>query len=119
MKNPPQAPMAKSDEMPNLDELMKKAQEIQQKMKWAQTELASVQVTGAAGGNMIEVVINGRREVLKVNIDDSALKESKAVIQDLIAAAINDAIRKVEKVAQEKMMKLAKDFGLPEDMPTG
>lgn len=105
--------------MPNMNELMQKAQEIQQKMKWAQAELGSVQVTGTSGGNMVQVCVNGRREVISVTIDDSALKESKKVLEDLVAAATNDALRKAEKVAQEKMMQLAKDFGLPQDMGGG
>ncbi|OGT07674.1 MAG: nucleoid-associated protein, YbaB/EbfC family [Gammaproteobacteria bacterium GWE2_37_16] len=101
---------------PDLNELMKKAQEIQQKMKWAQTELASIHVTGSAGGDAIQITLNGHRKVLSVKIDDATLKESKEVMQDLITAAFNDAMDKIEKVAQEKMMKLAKDFGLPEDI---
>jgi nucleoid-associated protein EbfC len=111
--------MQNKPDMPNMNELMKKAQEMQQKMKWTQTELASAQVTGVSGGNLIQIIMNGRHEVIRVIIDDSALQEGKAVLQDLIAAACNDANRKVEKVAQEKMYKLARELGLPEDGKAG
>jgi nucleoid-associated protein EbfC len=100
----------------NLSELMKKAQEMQQKMKWAQAELASIQVTGVAGGDFVQIVMNGRHEAIKVVLSDAVLKEKKEILQDLIAAAVNDAARKVEKLTQEKMVRLAKDLGLPEGM---
>jgi nucleoid-associated protein EbfC len=103
--------------MANLNELMKKAQAMQQKMKWTQAELASMQVTGIAGGDLIQVTMNGKHEVIKVLINDTVLKEKKEILQDLIAVAVNDAARKVEKVTQEKMLKLAKELGLPETPP--
>lgn len=99
-----------------MGELMKQAQAVQQKMKWTQTELSSAQVTGSAGGNLIKVIMNGRHRVIKIELSDDLLRESKEIIQDLLVSATNDAIEKVEKLVQEKMAKLAKDFGVPEGM---
>lgn len=103
---------------PNLNELMKKAQEMQKKMQWVQHELTSTELTGESGGGMIEVVMNGRYGAKRVIISDEAMKEGKQVLGDLIAAAINDAVGKVEKLSQEKMVKLTKDLGLPTDAGT-
>ena len=97
----------------NLNELMKKAQEMQKKMQWVQHELTSTEITGESGGGMIKVIMNGRHDVKNIVITDEAMKEGKQVLGDLIAAATNDAVRKVEKLSQEKMVKLTKDLGLP------
>jgi len=103
---------------PNLTELMKKAQEMQKKMQWIQHELTSTEINGEAAGGIVAVVMNGRHEVKKVVISDEAWKEGKQIVSDLIAAATNDAVRKVEQVSQEKMMKLTKDLGLPTSTDT-
>lgn len=102
----------------NLNELMKKAQEMQKKMQWVQHELTSTELIGESGGGMIKVTMNGRHDVKKIEISDEAMKEGKQVLGDLIAAAVNDAVRKVEKLSQEKMVKLTKDLGLPTDAGT-
>lgn len=106
-----------SNSQPDLNELMKKAQEIQQKMKWAQTKLTSIQVTGSAGGSAVEITVNGQRKITSVKIDKSFFTADMdiKVLEELIAAAGNDAMTKIEKISQEEMMKLAKEFGLPED----
>jgi len=98
---------------PNLTELMKKAQEMQKKMQWIQHELTSTEINGEAGGGLVTVILNGKHEAKKVIITDEAWKEGKQIVSDLIVAAINAAVQKVEKVAQEKMVKLTKDLGLP------
>ena len=105
-------------DQPNLNELMKKAQEMQKKMQEAQNELSRVEIVGTSGGDMVQVIMNGRHDALKVKISDDALKEDKAVLEDLIAAAINDASRKVEKASQGEIMRLTKEMGLPTDFKT-
>jgi nucleoid-associated protein EbfC len=97
--------------------LMKQAQEMQAKMKQAQEELAQLEVTGSAGGGMVEVTLTGRHEVRSIRIDDSLLKDDREMLEDLIAAAFNDAVRKVEETTQEKFSGMA--GGLGGMMPPG
>jgi nucleoid-associated protein EbfC len=97
--------------------LMKQAQEMQAKMKQAQEELAQLEVTGSAGGGMVEVTLTGRHEVRAIRIDDSLLKDDREMLEDLIAAAFNDAVRKVEETTQEKFSGMA--GGLGGMMPPG
>ena len=93
----------------------KKMQEqMQEKMKKMQDELANVEITGESGAGLISVVMNGRHDVKKVNIDDSLLKEDKVVLEDLIAAAVNDAVRKVEVSNKGKLSDLTPGFEFPE-----
>ena len=93
----------------------KKMQEqMQEKMKKMQDELANVEITGESGAGLISVVMNGRHDVKKVNIDDSLLKEDKVVLEDLIAAAVNDAVRKVEASNKGKLSNLTPGFEFPE-----
>ena len=82
---------------------LEKFQEMQEKLKTAQESLASVEVTGASGGGMVEVVMTCRYDVRRVSIDDALASDDKEVLEDLIAAAVNDAVRRVEQVTQEKM----------------
>ena len=96
-----------------LGNLMKQAQRMQETMQRAQQELAEMEVTGEAGGGMVSVVMTGRHDVKRVNIDDSLLKEDKEMLEDLLAAAVNDAVRKVESTSQEKMSSLTAGMGLP------
>lgn len=100
---------------PNFGELMKKAQEMQKKMQWAQQKLSAMEVRGEAGGGMITVIVNGKYECKKVIIDPVILKEAKEIIEDLIAAAINDSVRKVEMLLKSEMQNLTKDLGIPSD----
>ena len=91
--------------------LMKQAQQMQEQMKKAQEELANVEVTGSAGGGMVEVVLSGRHEVRRVSIDDSAMEDDREMLEDLIAAAFNDAVRKVEETTQEKFAGMSRGLG--------
>lgn len=99
-----------------LGNLMKQAQAMQDNLRKAQEELASIEVTGNAGGAMVSVVMTCRYDVRRVTIDPSLLQDDKEVLEDLIAAAVNDAVRKVEKTTQEKMSGLTAGLGLPGGM---
>lgn len=96
-----------------LGNIMKQAQQMQANMQKAQEELANVEVTGQAGGGMVSVVMTCRNEVRRVNIDDSLLGDDKEMLEDLIAAAMNDAVHKAEATTQEKMAGLTAGMGLP------
>ncbi len=86
-----------------LGNLMKQAQVMQESLRRAQEELAKVEVTGTAGGGMVDVTMNCRHDVRQVRIDPSLLRDDKEVLEDLLAAAVNDAVRKVEKATKEKL----------------
>ena len=83
--------------------LMKQAQQMQENMKRAQAELATIEVEGQAGAGMVKVVMTCRNEVKRVNIDDSLMGDDKEMLEDLIVTALNDAARKVEATTQERM----------------
>jgi len=104
-----------------LGKIMQQAQEMQAKMQEAQKEIANLRVTGEAGAGLVKITMTGKHDVTKVVIDPSLLKEDKEMLEDLIAAAVNDAVRKVEVTAKEKMAKLTAGMQLPPgfDMPTG
>src|ERR1043166_3606535 len=95
--------------------LMKQAQAMQDSMKKAQEEIARMEIEGQAGAGLVKVVMTGRHDVKRVTIDPSLLSEEKDMLEDLVAAAVNDAVRKVEAASQEKMAGLT--AGLP--MPPG
>ena len=95
--------------------LMKQAQQMQENMQKAQEELARIEVEGQSGAGMVKVVMTCRHDVKRVSIDPSLLGEDKDMLEDLLAAAINDAVRRVETTTQEKMAGLT--TGLP--MPPG
>jgi hypothetical protein len=99
--------------MKGLSQLMKQAQEMQANMQKAQEELASMEVEGAAGGGMVKVVVTCKYEVRSVSIEDDLLREDKDMLEDLIAAAFNDANRKVERTTQEKLSALTGGMSLP------
>jgi len=99
-----------------LGNLMKQAQQMQEDMQKAQEELANMEVTGLAGGDMVSIVMTGRHDVRRVSIDDSLLKDDKDMLEDLIAAAVNDAVRKVEAVSQERMASMTSGMPLPPGM---
>ena len=94
--------------------LMKQAQEMQEKMRKAQEEAARAEVTGAAGAGLVTIVMNGRHDVVRVAIDDSVLSEDKSMLEDLLAAAVNDAVRKVEVNQQAMLKQLTGGIDLPE-----
>ena len=104
---------------PNLGELMKKAQEMQQKMQEIQKQVSEMEVVGQSGGGLVKITMNGQHMAKRVTLDPSLLKEEKTIVEDLIAAAINDAATKIEKGTREKMSSLA-GIKLPEgfDLPT-
>ncbi len=95
--------------------LMKQAQKMQENMQKAQEELAEMEVEGKAGGGLVNVVMTGRHDLRKVTIDDS-LMDDKEMLEDLIAAAVNDAVRVVETTTQEKMGSLTGGMNLPAGM---
>ncbi|OZG73525.1 YbaB/EbfC family nucleoid-associated protein [Hahella sp. CCB-MM4] len=97
----------------NMGDLMKQAQKIQEQMQKAQEELANAEVQGESGAGMVKVVMNGRHDVKKVEIDASLMQEDKDMLEDLIAAAVNDAVRKIEANNQEKMSSLTSGMGIP------
>lgn len=96
--------------------LMKQAQQMQENLKKAQEEIAAMQVEGQAGAGMVKVTMTGRHDVKRVNIDPSLMGDDKDMLEDLIAAALNDAVRRVETLTQEKMGGLTSGFGLPPGM---
>ena len=93
--------------------LMKQAQMMQEKMQKMQQELANAEVTGEAGAGMVSVVMTGRHDVRRVSIDDSLLEEDKEILEDLIAAAVNDAVRKIEKNSQDSMASMTAGLQMP------
>jgi DNA-binding YbaB/EbfC family protein len=96
--------------------LMKQAQQMQENLKKAQEEIAGMEVEGQAGAGMVKVVMTGRHDVKRVSIDPSLMSEDKDMLEDLIAAAVNDAVRRVEAATQEKMGGLTSGLGLPPGM---
>jgi len=98
----------------NIAQLMQQAQKMQENVQRAQEELANVEITGSAGGGMVSVTVSGRMECRKVRVDPSVLSDPE-MAEDLIAAAFNDAVNKVNAASQEKMG--AATAGMP--MPPG
>ena len=96
--------------------LMKQAQQMQENLKKAQEEIAGMEVEGQAGAGMVKVVMTGRHDVKRVSIDPSLMTDDKDMLEDLIAAAVNDAVRRVEAATQEKMGGLTSGLGLPPGM---
>jgi hypothetical protein len=96
-----------------LGDMMKKAQEMQENMQKAQAELAKKEVIGEAGGGMVSVVMRGTHEVNRVTIDPSLVGEDVEMLEDLIAAAVNDAVHKVEKSNQDAMQEMTAGLNLP------
>lgn len=98
----------------SIGDLMKQAQQMQEGMQKAQQELANTEVEGQSGAGMVKVVMTGRYDVRKVAIDDMVLTEAKDVLEDLLAAAVNDAVKKVEANNQSAMAGLASGMNLPD-----
>ncbi len=93
--------------------IMKQAQEMQEKMQRVQEEVARAEVLGEAGAGMVRVTMNGRHDVSKVDIDPSVMEEDKELLEDLLAAAVNDAVRKVEANSKAKMEEATQGLNLP------
>ncbi|WP_299734342.1 YbaB/EbfC family nucleoid-associated protein [uncultured Endozoicomonas sp.] len=96
--------------------MMKQAQKMQEDMQKLQEELANAEVTGESGAGLVKVVMTGRHDIRKVDIDPSLMEEDKEMLEDLIAAAVNDAVRKIEATNKEKMGALTAGMGLPAGM---
>ncbi len=99
-----------------IGQLMKQAQEMQANMKKVQDEMASVSVTGESGAGMVRITMTCQHQVQALEVDDSLLGEDKEMLEDLIVAAFNDVIRRVEKTVQERFSGVAAGMGLPPGM---
>ena len=99
---------------------MKQAQQMQEQMQRqleeVQEQLAAMEVTGEAGGGMVKVVMNGRHDVRRVNIDASLMGDDKEMLEDLVAAAVNDAVHRVEQESKSKMSGVTAGLNLPPGM---
>jgi nucleoid-associated protein EbfC len=100
----------------NINNLMKQAQAMQANMQKAQAEIALIEVIGESGGGMVKITMTGKHEVKRVQIEPSVSGEDREMLEDLIAAAINDAVHKVEARTQEKMASLTAGLQLPPGM---
>jgi len=96
-----------------LGNMMKQAQMMQENLRKAQEELARIEVTGSAGGGLVSVVMTCRHDVKRVQIDAALLKDDREVLEDLVAAAMNDAVRKAEEASQQKMSGITAGFNIP------
>lgn len=101
--------------MKGLGDLMKQAQQMQANMQKMQEEQANAEVKGEAGAGLVRVVMTGRHDVKRVHIDDSLMSEDKEMLEDLLAAAVNDAVRKIEAQNREQMQKMTAGMGVPPD----
>jgi nucleoid-associated protein EbfC len=99
-----------------IGQLMRQAQQMQENLAKAKQELAALEVTGEAGGGMVKVTMGCGHEVRGVVIDASLLGDDKEMLEDLVAAAVNDALRKVERTVQEKYSGMTSGMGLPPGM---
>ena len=100
----------------NINNLMKQAQAMQANMQKAQAEIATIEVIGESGGGMVKVTMSGKHEVKRVQIEPAVISEDREMLEDLIAAATNDAVHKVETRVQEKMSSLTSGLQLPPGM---
>ena len=100
----------------NINQLMKQAQAMQANMQKMQEQIASLEIVGEAGGGMVKVTMSGRHEVRRVQIEPAVIGEDREMLEDLIAAAVNDAVHKVETLVQEKMASMTAGLQLPPGM---
>ncbi len=96
--------------------IMKQAQQMQANMEKAQKELADAEVIGESGAGLVKVTMNGRHDVKRVVIDPELMKDDKEMVEDLVAAAVNDANRRIETMTQERMASVTDGMGLPPGM---
>ncbi|MEH6447163.1 MAG: YbaB/EbfC family nucleoid-associated protein [Oleispira sp.] len=96
--------------------LMKQAQQMQEKMQKAQEELANSEVTGESGAGLVKITMTGRHDIKRVELDDSIMSEDKELLEDLLAAAVNDAVRKIEEQNKTQMSSMTAGMGLPPGM---
>ena len=99
-----------------LGNLMKQAQKMQEDMQKAQQEMGNIEVTGQSGGGLVKVTMTCKHDVKRIEIDDSLIGDDKDMLEDLIAAAVNDAVRQVEKTTSEKMSGMTAGLNLPGGM---
>ncbi len=99
--------------MGDMGKLMEQAQEMQGKMQQLQEEAANATAVGESGAGLVKITMTGRHDVRRVEIDDSLMQEDKEVLEDLLAAAVNDAVRRVEKLSKDKMTELTAGMPLP------
>ena len=97
----------------NINNLMKQAQAMQANMQKAQAEIANIEVIGESGGGMVKVTMSGKHEVKRVQIEPSVVSEDREMLEDLVAAAMNDAVHKVEAATTAKMSSLTAGLNLP------
>ncbi|MBT3347331.1 MAG: YbaB/EbfC family nucleoid-associated protein [Thiotrichales bacterium] len=102
--------------MKGLGGLMQKAQKVQEDMKKAQEDLAASKFDGQSGGGLVKIKMTGRHEVIKLEIDDSLLDDDKDMLEDLIAAAINDVVHKIEDKNRGMMTDMTSGLSLPGGM---
>jgi nucleoid-associated protein EbfC len=100
----------------NLGNLMKEAQKMQQRMQEAQQELSNLVVSGESGSGMVTVKMNGRHDVTEVKIKQTLMDDDVEMLEGLVAAAFNDAVRKIEKASKEKISKLTAGLNIPTDL---
>ena len=100
----------------NINNLMKQAQAMQANMQKAQAEIATIEAIGESGGGMVKITMTGKHEVKRVQIEPSVIGEDREMLEDLIAAATNDAVHKIEARVQEKMSSLTSGLQLPPGM---
>ncbi len=100
----------------NFGNMMKQAQAMQANMQKAQAEIESLEVLGESGGGMVKVTMNGKHEVKRVQIEPAVVGDDREMLEDLVAAAINDAVHKVDARVQEKMAALTAGLNLPPGM---
>jgi len=100
----------------NFGNMMKQAQALQANMQKAQAEIANLEVVGEAGGGMVKVTMTGKHDVRRVQIEPAVIGEDREMLEDLIAAAVNDAVKKVEQRSAEKMSGLMSGLQLPPGM---
>ncbi|EHR39833.1 MULTISPECIES: YbaB/EbfC family nucleoid-associated protein [Alishewanella] len=96
--------------------MLKQAQAMQEKMQKMQAEVANMEVTGESGAGLVKVTMTGNHNVRRVSIDDSLMSDDKEMLEDLIAAALNDAVRRVEENNKEQMAKITGGLQLPPGM---
>lgn len=103
----------------DLKTIMKEAQKMQEEMQKAQADLAKITVRGESGGGLVAIEMNGAHEAKKVSISDSLMDDDKDMLEDLVAAAINDAVQKVETASKKKINELTSQFDLPDNLNIG
>lgn len=99
----------------SIGDIMQQAKKVQEQMQKVQEELAQAEVVGESGAGMVKIIMTGRHDVKNVDIDSALLKENKEVLQDLIAAAVNDAVHKVDEFNKQKVATITSGFPIPPD----